>query len=117
MVERRNTDKPRSERNRTARRLGRDLLAAVVLMAAIGFTATLMKPVYAGRAPVVGDVLRTVANDSTPPESLSVEPARMPAALSALPPDAKAADSVRAIEASPEFAEQRRRFAADLVAT
>lgn len=62
-----------------------------------------MKPVYAGHAPVVGDVIRGVA----PPT---------PAAAGPLTPGA-VADSVARIEASPEFAEQKRRFTEDLVRT
>jgi hypothetical protein len=121
MADRRKTDQQRSGPNRTARRVGRDVLAILILVAAIGFTATLIHPVYAGHAPVVGDVIRTVGESgdtlTPPPESLSVEPARPPAALTALPSNATASDSIKAIEASPEFAEQKRRFAADLVAT
>ena len=72
-----------------------------MLLAAIGYTASLMKPVYAGRAPVVGKVIRSVA----------------PPAPTVIPPASPLADSVRVIEASPEFADQKRRFAADLVRT
>jgi soluble lytic murein transglycosylase-like protein len=96
---------PESQRRRRLRRIGRDVGAVVMLVAAIGYTATLMKPVYAGKAPVVGEVIRAVA----PPEP-GITPTPIPES-SAL------ADSVRLIEASPEFAEQKRRFAADLVRT
>jgi hypothetical protein len=72
-----------------------------MLVAAIGYTASLMKPVYAGRAPVVGKVIRSVA----------------PPAPTVIPPSSPLADSVRVIESSPEFADQKRRFAADLVRT
>ena len=70
-----------------------------MLLAAIGYTASTMRPIYAHKAPVVGDLIKSVS----PPA-----PAAPPGAL---------ADSVAQIEASPEFADQKRRFAADLVAT
>jgi hypothetical protein len=111
----RTTDRRRrSDRNRTLRRVAKDAGAIVLLLAAIGFTASLMQPVYAGSAPVVGDVIRKVQ----PPAPLPAlpEPAK-PAALTALPDTATVQDSIDAIEASPEFAEMKRRFAADLVAT
>ena len=78
--------------------------AVVMLLAAIGYTASTMRPVYAGKAPVVGELIQSVtaAAPSAPP------PGAPPGAL---------ADSVRAIEASAEFADQKRRFAADLVRT
>jgi soluble lytic murein transglycosylase-like protein len=98
--------KPQSDRKRMWRRIARDGLSIVMLVAAIGYTATLMKPIYAGQAPVVGDVIRTVS--PTPDEAV---PAVMPM------PTGPLADSVARIEASPEFAEQKRRFAADLVRT
>lgn len=63
-----------------------------------------MRPIYAGRAPVVGDVMR----DMAPPR-----PGITPTPI----PPGPLADSVRRIEASPEFTEQKRRFAADLVRT
>jgi hypothetical protein len=75
----------------------------VMLIAAIGYTASIMKPVYAGRAPVVGEVLRQMA----PPPPVAPGPF-VPGAL---------ADSVARIEASAEFAEYKRRFAEDLVRT
>lgn len=97
---------PPSRRRYTWKRIGRDLAAVVLLLAAIGFTASVMRPIYAGRAPVVGDVMNRVA----PPEQAP--------ALTATPiPPGPLADSVKRIEASPEFAEQKRRFAADLVRT
>lgn len=83
-------------------RIGRDALAIVMLVAAIGYTASLIRPVYSGRAPVVGDVIRAMA----PPE---------PSSTASIP--VGALDSVARIEASPEFAEQKRRFSADLVRT
>ncbi len=74
-----------------------------MLLAAIGYTASTMRPVYAGKAPVVGELIRSV----TPPEpTLPKTPA-----LGAL------ADSVARIEKSPEFADQKRRFSEDLVRT
>jgi len=87
------------------KRIARDFLTIVTLIAAIGYTASLMRPIYAGRAPVVGEVLRSVS-------------APTPSAVPAMPvPTGAFADSVARIEASPEFAEQKRRFASDLVRT
>ena len=74
-----------------------------MLLAAIGYTASTMRPVYAGKAPVVGELIRSV----TPPDPV----APVTPELGAL------ADSVARIEASPEFADQKQRFAADLVRT
>ena len=79
-------------------------MIAVSALAAIAYAATVMKPVYAGRAPVVGEMLRTVNQQQPPAPDLAL-------------PSGPLADSVRVIEASPEFAEQKRRFKADLVAT
>lgn len=87
---------------RILERIARDGLLIVALLAAIGFTASVMRPIYAGHAPLVGDLMRTVA----PP----------PAAATSLPSGALA-DSIAVIEASPEFREQRQKFAADLVRT
>ena len=98
------TKKPPTRRAMLGKRLVRDGIMVVMLIAAIGYTATLVKPIYAGRAPVVGDVIRKVS-DQPPP------------APAATLPTGPLADSVRLIEASPEFAEQKRRFAADLVST
>jgi len=92
-----------SPRARRVRRIARDVAAVVMLIAAIGYTASLMKPIYAGRAPVVGEVLRSVAAETPPPS-----PNLISGAL---------ADSIRAIEASPEFAEQKEKFKSDLVRT
>jgi hypothetical protein len=92
---------PRSERKRSLRRVGYYAGAVVTLVAAIGITASLMKPVYAGRAPVVGKLITAVA----------------PPAPTEIPPSSPLADSVKLIEASPEFADQKRRFSADLVRT
>ncbi len=95
---------PPSRRRSAWRRFARDGVAVVLLLAAIGYTASLMHPIYAGRAPVVGDIIRTVA--PTAP------------AIAATPiPPGPLADSIRRIESSPEFAEQKRRFTADLVRT
>jgi Transglycosylase SLT domain len=96
---------PESQRRRRLRRIGRDVGAVVMLVAAIGYTASLMKPIYAGKAPVVGEVIRAVVPPETPP------------APPPIPISGALADSVRAIEASPDFADQKRRFAADLVRT
>ena len=85
------------------KRLARDGAAVVLLLAAIGYTASVMRPVYAGRAPVVGDVLRAVEPPSSSPQETLA-----PSAL---------ADSIARIEASPEFAAQKANFASDLVRT
>jgi hypothetical protein len=92
----------RSQRRRLWKRIARDAGAVVMLVAAIGYTASLTHPIYAVKAPVVGDVIRSV--EPPPPPG----PALAGGAL---------ADSIAVIEASPEFAEQRRRFASDLVRT
>jgi len=99
--------KPPSGRKRTLQRVARDLLAVVMLLAAIVYSASLIRPVYAGRAPVVGDLIRGVAPPSAAPAPT------LPTDLSTGP----LADSITAIEASPEFAEQKRRFKEDLVRT
>lgn len=101
---------PRSERRRTFQRVARDLLTVAMLLAAIGYTASLIRPIYAGRAPVVGAMIRSVA-PPPPPGTVPVVPA-----VPALPAGVLT-DSVAAIEASPEFVDQKRRFAADLVRT
>ena len=99
---------PRSKRQSTVKRVGRDLLTVVMLLAAIGYTASLMRPIYAGSTPVVGEIIESVA----PPE----QPQLAAPALAPIPPG-PLADSVALIESSPEFADQKRRFAADLVRT
>jgi hypothetical protein len=91
-------------RKRTLRQIAHYGGAIVMLLAAIGYTASMMRPVYAGKAPVVGDVLRAVAPEPPPVP----KPGPMTVALS---------DSITRIEASPEFADQKRRFAEDLVRT
>lgn len=97
---------PPSRRSKMWKRIARDGGLAVTLVAAIAYATTIVKPIYAGRAPVVGDVIRGVSN----------QPAQL--AAPAMPiPTGPLADSVRLIESSPDFAEQKRRFAADLVAT
>ena len=88
------------------KRVARDGATIVMLLAAIGFTISQMRPIYAGRAPVVGDVLQRAAAPAEAPEIPPLPP---------VPGDL--ADSVANIEASPEFADQKRRFAADLVRT
>lgn len=104
-MEQRKTQVSRPPRRRTVwQRIARDGALGITLLAAIAYATTLVKPIYAGRAPVVGDVIRSVSN----------QPPGVPAAPIVSGP---LADSVRMIEASPEFAEQKRRFAADLVAT
>ena len=86
------------------KRFARDGIAIVTLIAAIGYTASLMRPIYAGHAPVVGTVIRSVE-----------------APVAVIPPTpvftGELADSVKRIEASAEYADQTRRFAADLVGT
>jgi len=85
------------------KRLARDATSIVMLLTAIGFTVSLMRPVYARKTPGVGEVIRSVEAPS--------EQEAEPLTGSAL------ADSIARIEASPEFAEQKARFAADLVRT
>ena len=85
------------------KRLGRDGAAIVLLIAAIGYTASLIRPVYTGKAPVVGELIRKVEPPPPPPDA-----PMLPGEL---------ADSIARIEASPEFAEQKAKFAADLVRT
>lgn len=96
-------------------RIARDLLAVIMLVAAIGYTASLMRPIYAGRAPIVGDVIRSVAPPSA--DSTAADAAAAAVALPPIVPGSALADSIAAIEASPEFAEQKARFKADLVRT
>jgi hypothetical protein len=106
MERRREPPKPRHARL-VWKRVTRDILTIVALVAAIGFVASRMRPVYAGRAPVVGEVLR-----GAKPEPAELPPVPEPRLISG-----PLADSIARIEASPEFAEQKRRFAADLVST
>ena len=88
------------------KRIARDIGTVVTLIVAIGFTASQMRPIYAGRAPLVGEVISRAAPAAAAPE------------VPALPPMSGAmADSVRLIEASPDFQDQKRRFTADLVRT
>ena len=101
--DRRTQPAPKARRGKWPR-WARDGALAISAVAAIAYAATVTKPIYAGRAPVVGDVLRTVGNQPPPAPAPTL-------------PSGPLADSVRTIEASPEFAEQKRRFAADLVAT
>jgi hypothetical protein len=98
---------PSSSRRRMWKRIGRDGLTIVTLLAAIGYTASLMRPIYAGRAPVVGNVIRSVEAPVPGTPAVPVIPA----------PTGAVADSVALIESSSEFQEQKRRFAADLVRT
>jgi hypothetical protein len=104
MDRRKITPAPTSNRRRTWTRIARDGLTILALLAAIGLVASRMQPVYAGRAPVVGAVMRA-AKPELPP---APAPPMVTGAL---------ADSVARIEASPEFADQKSRFAADLVRT
>lgn len=97
---------PRRRRKQLPR-WARDVALVVTTISAIAYAATIVKPVYAGRAPIVGDMIRQVSN----------QPDVAPAPATGPLPAGPAADSARIIEASPEFAEQKRRFAADLVAT
>lgn len=107
MERRREAPTPRQVRRPAWKRITRDILTIVALVAAIGFVASRIRPVFAGRAPVVGDVLRS-ARPADPERAPVPEPRLVSGPL---------ADSIARIEASPEFAEQKRRFAADLVAT
>lgn len=107
MERRREAPTPRHVARWGWKRITRDMLTVVALVAAIGFVASRMRPVFAGRAPVVGDVLRS----AKPPEP-QLPPVPEPRLVSG-----PLADSIARIEASPEFAEQKRRFAADLVST
>jgi soluble lytic murein transglycosylase-like protein len=102
-------------RKRRLQRIGWDILIVFAAVSAIGYTASVMRPIYAGRAPVVGEVLKTVAPASQ--SQASAQEVAAQAAAEASLPNGALADSVRAIEASPEFAQQRDRFAADLVRT
>jgi len=86
------------------KRIARDVGAVVMLLAAIGYTASLTHPVYTAKTPVVGAVIRSVEPPPAPPPT----PALTGGAL---------ADSIAAIERSPEFTEQKQKFAADLVRT
>ena len=90
-------------RKRALRQVLRYAGAVVMLLAAIGYTASTMRPIYAHKAPVVGELISSVA---PPPE-----PAPGPGRSAAL------SDSITRIEASPEFADQKRRFSEDLVRT
>jgi hypothetical protein len=72
-----------------------------------------MRPIYAGHAPLVGDAIKSMSGQQQP----SAQEVASRAAAQAAMPTGALEDSVRAIEASPEFAEQRQRFAADLVRT
>jgi hypothetical protein len=103
-MEQQQQDERALRRKRTLRRIAHYAGAIVMLVAAIGYTASMMRPVYAGKAPVVGDVIRAVAPEPPPVP----KPGPMTVALS---------DSITRIEASPEFADQKRRFADDLVRT
>jgi soluble lytic murein transglycosylase-like protein len=98
---------PVSPRRRMWKRIGRDGITILTLLVAIGYTASLMRPIYAGRAPVVGDVIRSVEAPAPKTPAVPVMPA----------PTGAVADSVARIEASPDFQEQKRRFSADLVRT
>jgi hypothetical protein len=107
MERRRVAPTPRQVRRPAWKRITQDILTIVALVAAIGFVASRIRPVFAGRAPVVGDVLR-----GAKPAEPVLPPVPEPRLVSG-----PLADSIARIEASPEFAEQKRRFAADLVAT
>ncbi|HJQ19606.1 MAG TPA: transglycosylase SLT domain-containing protein [Gemmatimonadaceae bacterium] len=111
----RRADRKKVARRRRLERIGWDILIVVAAVAAIGYTASVMRPIYAGRAPVVGDVLNRVAPAEQPNAQQAAAAAADAAARSM--PSGPVADSIRAIEASPEFAEQQKRFASDLVRT
>jgi len=105
----RRRSKPLTPRQKRVRRYARDGALIVLTLAAIGFAASNIRPIYASRTPVVGEAIR------------SIEPPRVPDTLALPPRPALApgilADSIKAIEASPEFDGQKKRFAADLVRT
>lgn len=92
--------------NRRRNRILRDVGIAVMALAAIGAAVSLVRPVYTEQAPVIGKAIQQVAGPRRPQR-------RPPTSLSA----GQLQDSIRVIEGSPEFAEQKRRFAADLVRT
>ncbi len=94
-----------SGRQQMLRRIAKSALAVVMLLAVVAYAITIVNPIYAGSAPVIGDVINRVA------------PERPPAVPTGPLLTGPLADSVARIEASPEFAEQKRRFAADLVRT
>ena len=105
-MEQQHRDERALRRKRTLRRILRYGGAIVMSVAAIGYTASTMRPIYAHKAPVVGELIKSV----TPPSEA-------PAAPPEGPPPAALVDSIRQIEASPEFADQKQRFAQDLVRT
>jgi hypothetical protein len=105
-MEQQHRDERALQRKRTLRRIGRYGGAVVMLVAAIGYTASTMRPIYAHKAPVVGELIKSV----TPPADEAGAPPSGP-------PPAALIDSIQRIEASPEFADQKRRFTEDLVRT
>ena len=94
---------PHASRRDLLTRIGRQAFAALMFVVVIAYGITVVRPIYARDTPVVGDVINRVAPS--------------PALISTPIPPGPLADSVARIESSPEFAEQKRRFAADLVAT
>jgi hypothetical protein len=62
-MEQQHRDERALQRKRTLRRIGRYGGAVVMLVAAIGYTASTMRPIYAHKAPVVGELIKSV----TPP--------------------------------------------------
>ena len=52
---------PPSDRSELLRTVGRYAFGLVMLLAVIGFAISYTKPIYAGRAPVVGDVVNGLA--------------------------------------------------------
>lgn len=100
-MEQQHRDERALRRKRTLQRVLRYAGGIVMLVAAIGYTASTMRPIYAHKAPVVGDLIKSVAPPG-PTEG---------------PPPAALVDSIRRIEASPEFADQKQRFSQDLVRT
>lgn len=104
-MEQQQKDERAVRRKRTLRRIAHYGGAIVMLVAAIGYTASNMRPIYAHKAPVIGDLIRSVAPDEPLPVPTK---GPMTVALS---------DSITRIEASPVFADQKRRFSEDLVRT
>jgi hypothetical protein len=106
--ERRGAPKPPGRLARVLRTIGGYTFALVTLLCVIAYTVTRMRPIYAGR-PAVAERLasRVPAKDAVLPILQAVtgtNPRRNP-------------ETVDAMTASPQFQEDTRAFAADLVST